>query len=149
MGLFNFKRSKQDIKAKIADSANRISGRLDFLQGCVSLSALVMAADGEIEAKEIEMLTRSIKSNDTLNAAYTGAQIDEAIRRAITKAQQGRTGKRDLWKEVEDLTGDPDAETVLLIALDVADSDGDMEDEEMVVLKKAAGILNLNLDSML
>ncbi|MBP1806488.1 tellurite resistance TerB family protein [Rubellimicrobium aerolatum] len=147
-GFLNGKKARNDLKAKLADSANRLSGRLDFLQGAVSLAALVMAADGEIEAAERDMLARSLRNNDTLNAAYTGAQIDEATKRALAKAEQGRTGKKALWSEVEDLKGDPDAETVILMAMDVADSDGDMEPAEQKVLRDACDRLGLSFEAL-
>lgn len=143
------KKNKSAAKAKLSDAANRLSGRLDFLQGAVSLSALVMAADGEIEAAERDALGKALRNNDTLNAAYTGAQIDEAVKKALAKAEQGRTGKKALWSEIEDLKGDPDAETVVLMAMDVADSDGEMEPQEEKVLQDACSRLGLSYDALL
>ncbi len=147
LGLFS-KKTKNDVKSRLADSANRISGRLDFLQGAVSLSALVMAADGEIETSERDSLSKAIRNNDVLNAAYTGAQIDEAIKKSLAKAEQGRTGKKALWSEVEDLKGDADAETVVLMAMDVADADGEMEPAEEKVLKDACERLGLDFEAL-
>jgi len=61
-------------------------------------------------------------------------------------AQAGHVGRAGVFKEIEDIANDHDmAETVLLTALDVADSDGQVEPEEKVILDKIATKLGLSL----
>ncbi|MFN6983449.1 MAG: TerB, partial [Rhizobium oryzihabitans] len=57
----------------------------------------------------------------------------------------GRVGKAGLFKEIEDIKADHDmSETVLLVALDVADSGG-ISDDEKAVLAKIASTVGLDL----
>lgn len=81
-----------------------------------------------------------------LAGAFSTREIENTADAMCTRAQGSRVGRAGLYKELKDIASDKDmAETVLLTALDVADSDGQVEPEEKVVLAKIAGTLGLNL----
>lgn len=136
------------LKEKFTGSVNKFAGRKDFLEAVCAACALVSAADGELEDAEIEQTIKGIASNPSLAGAFSTREIELTAEAMCKRAQGGRVGKMGLFKEIEDISKDHDmAETVLLTAMDVADSDGQVEPEEKEVLGKIAQRLGLNISN--
>lgn len=134
------------LKNAFSGSVNKYSGKKDFLEAVCAACALVSAADGELEDAEITQTIKGIQSNPALAGAFASREIEATADAMCKRAQGGRVGRAGLYKELEDIASDKDmAETVLLTALDVADSDGQVEPEEKLVLAKIAQTLGLNL----
>lgn len=132
------------LKSLLGDKAKKFSGRTDFLEAVCAASALVASADGDLDDKELLAAVKAVKSNAALAAAFDERTIETTMDRMCSRAV-GRVGKSGLYREIEDIKSDHDmAETVLLVALDVADSGG-ISPEERAVLAKVASSLNLDL----
>ena len=132
------------LKASLTGASQRIAGRTDALEAIAAAAALVAAADGEIEDEEVAQTVTALQSNATLSAAFTAAQIGAAVDKMLARAGGGRAGRMGLYKEIDDIATQPDvAETVLLVALDVADSDGEMEPAEKKVIDQIAQRLGM------
>lgn len=133
------------LKQKLTGSVNKFSGRKDFLEAVCASCALVAAADGNIEDEEVEKTIQVIVSNPALSAAFSAREIEGTADTMLKRAQAGRTGRMGLYKEIDDVADDADmAETIYLVALDVADSDGSIADAEKQVLNKIAERLRLD-----
>lgn len=136
------------LKNAFAGKVNKYSGKKDFLEAVCAACALVSAADGELEDAEIVQTVKGIASNPQLAGAFSSREIEQTADTMCKRAQGGRVGRAGLFKELEDIASDKEmAETVLLTALDVADSDGEMEPAEKAVLEKIAQTFGLNLAS--
>lgn len=133
------------LKQKLSGSVNRYAGKTDFLEAVCAAAALVSAADGEIEDAEVEATIKIVASNPGLSGAFSSRQIEQTAENMLKRAQAGRTGRMGLYKEIEDIANDPEmAETVYLTALDVSESDGEIEPEEKEVLAKIAQKLGVD-----
>lgn len=134
------------LKAKLDGSAKRLSGRTDLLEAVCAGAALVAAADGSIDDSEIEATIKAVTANETLNTAFGANEINGCIERMLDRANGGRVGRMGLMKEIDDIAGNQeDGEVVLLTAMDIADSDGEVDPEETAVLEKIAGRLGLKM----
>ncbi|MEM7602858.1 MAG: TerB family tellurite resistance protein [Verrucomicrobiota bacterium] len=135
----------KNIQAKLMGGAKRMSGRTDMLEAVCAACAWTAAADGSIDDSEIDQSVKAVTSNETLNTAFGAREIEGCMERMIDRANGGRMGIRGLQKEIEDIKSNAeDAEMVLLAAMDVADADGNMDDDEVKVLEKIAKLLGLN-----
>lgn len=133
------------LKEKLTGSVNKFSGRKDFLEAVCAASALIAAADGEVEDKEIEMAIKTVSANPNLSGGFPAREIELTMEGMLRRAQAGRTGRMGLYKEIDDIASDAEmAEVVYLTALDVSESDGEMEPEEKEVLKKIADRLHID-----
>lgn len=133
-------------KGKATAVAQRFSGNTDYLEGICAAAALIAAADGDIEDEEIAATQKAVASNKNLSAAFDTRLIEQTMDTMLNRAAGGRVGKQGLWKEISEIAKNPDmAEAVLLTALDVADSDGQVEPQEKIVLDRLAKELGLNL----
>lgn len=132
------------LKSKLEGSMNRFAGKTDFLEAVCASTALVAAADGEIEDAEVEATVQSVSSNPKLAGAFASRQIEQTMEQMFERTE-GRAGRLGLYREIEDIKDDSDmSETVFLTALDISESDGEIEPEEKVVLSKIAKTLGLN-----
>jgi tellurite resistance protein TerB len=136
------------LKAKLGGSAKRISGRTDLLEAICAASALVAAADGDVADSEIDAAIKSVTSNEALSTAFSNTEITGCIEKMLDRANGGRVGRRALMKEIEDVTASPEeGEIVLLTALDIADADGTIDDDERKVLDNIATVFGLKVSS--
>ncbi|EFO30145.1 TerB [Roseibium sp. TrichSKD4] len=132
------------LKQKLEGSMNRFKGKTDFLEAVCAAAALVAAADGEIEDAEIKATIQGISSNPVLAGAFPSRQIEQTLEQMFERTK-GRAGRMGLYGEIDDIKDDPEmAETVYLTALDISESDGQIEPEEKAVLEKIAAKLGLN-----
>lgn len=118
----------------------------DLMEASVYGSIYVAAADGDLETSELDKLSNLLSNNPALKDF--GAELSNCLDRAKADFLQGgkRILRQNAEKELADLAHNPtDALTVLNVMLTVAEADGQIEDEEMVVLEKAAKLMGLNL----
>lgn len=131
-------------KSLVGDKAKKFSGKTDFLEAVCAASALVATADGELDDSELLAAVAAVKSNAALSGAFDARAIETTMDKMCSRAV-GRVGKAGLIKEIEDIKADRDmSETVLLVALDVADSGG-ISNEEKAVLAKIASTVGFDL----
>lgn len=136
------------LKERLSGGARRLWGRTDLLEAVCAGAALVAAADGNIDDSEIEATMKAVGANETLKTAFAQNEINGCIERMIDRANGGRVGRMGLYKEIEDVAANQeDGEVVLLTAMDIADADGNMDDDERAVLDKIAQKLGLKLSN--
>lgn len=144
MGWF----TKSTDKAHAA--VNRVSGRSDLLEAMCSAAALGAASDGSIGDNEIVDAVNVCKNNEKLSAAFGQAEIEAAMNKQIARANGGFSGKAALWKEIGEVAKNPeDAEAVFLMALDVVNSDGTIDEKEMAFVNKLGKTLGLDAKNYL
>lgn len=116
----------------------------DLAEAAVAAGVLVMYADGDASDNEVDTLLTVLEASPALSEFR--AEIP-AIFEGYCKLMESspRLGKRDLMKEIKECACDPEeAETVLIVALDVGDADGNDPKEEKV-LQDIATALKLKL----
>lgn len=119
----------------------------DFLEAVCAAVALVAAADGDIEETERRKAVSIITNHSTLGKLYKQNDI-ESVSEAMFKKAKDSSGRQQLARELDDIKARPNgaqmAEDVYLIAVDIANADGEVEPEEDVVLKKIAARLGVD-----
>lgn len=141
-----FKKAKKALEEK----SNRLQGRTDLLEAVCASAALVANADGDISDAEVDATVKAVKANTALSAAFQQSEIDKNINNALKVVAGGRVGQRQLMKEIEDISGNADdCEIIILTALDIAEADGEICDDEMKVLKKIGDALGQNVESFI
>jgi tellurite resistance protein TerB len=137
---------------KIAGAASKevkaeYSQNKDFLEAVLAAAALVAAADGDIEESERRKVISVISNHPQLSKLYS-SQVIEQTAETMFKRAKDFSGRQLLARELDDIKGRPDgpqmAEDAYMIALDIAHSDGELEDAEKEVLKKLANRLNVD-----
>lgn len=136
---------------KKADAVvQKFSGRTDFLEAVCAASALIAAADGEIEDAEIKATVKAVKANKTLANGFDPAMVEATIEKMLNRAAGGRMGRMGLWEEIREIAKDAElAQAVVLAALDVAEGDGEIEPEEKAVLDRLAKELAVDLNRLM
>ncbi len=134
-----------NLKSKLDGAILKFKGRTDFLEAVCAAAALVAAADGEIDDKEIAAALQAVKSNPKLAQAFKQSEIEKTMDAMLKRAQSGRVGRASLLKELTDVKKDADfSDTAYLTALDVADADGNISSQEKAVLANIAKTLNVS-----
>jgi len=115
-------------------SAKRVANQ-NTLEAIIAGSMLVAAADGEIERKELEKLEALIAANESLSA-FKRAEINKIVTRYAGLLEADFfVGRQKMLKEIADVSDNTEvAETVFLVMLAVAKSDGEIEPAEVKVL---------------
>jgi len=134
------------MKEKLAGGAKRMQGRTDLLEAVCAACALVAAADGTVDDSELEATVKSVTANENLRVAFKPNEIEICIDKMLQRANGGRVGRMNLMKELSDIPQE-DGEMVLLSALDVAEADGNIDDDEMAVIDKIAAVYGLKAAS--
>lgn len=138
------------LKKKATDAVSKYANRTDFLQAVTALSALVTYADNTATDAEINATKKAVKANPSLAANFDNRTIERTIDDMLDRAASGRSGRAGLWKEIEDIANDAAmSEAAILAALDVAESDGTLGDDERAVLEKAARLTSVNFAALL
>lgn len=136
------------LKEALSGGAKKLSGRTDLLEGICAMIALTSCADGDIEDSEIEAGLSALQTHATLSAAFTGSQIEQALDKQMRRAKGGMAGKLGLKREIEEAkakSSTDELEMALMIAIDVAAADGEIEPAEKKVLADLAQRLGFNL----
>jgi tellurite resistance protein TerB len=134
------------MKKLVGDHANKFVRDRNYLEAVLAAAALIAVADGQIEEQEEDALIKAVKANAVLSKAWEAREIAMMAQNMLDRAKGGRMGQAGLYSELDDVAKNPAmAEAVLLMALDVSESDGQIEPEEKVVLEKIATRLSLSL----
>lgn len=130
----------QEVKAEYGENK-------DFLEAVCAAAALVAAADGDIEESERRKVVSLITNHATLGKLYQSQAI-EATADTMFKRAKDSSGRQQLARELDDIKGRPNgatmAEDVYLLAVDIANADGEVEPQEDAVLKKIAARLGVD-----
>lgn len=102
-------------------------------------------ADGECEDAELAKLDKTINALPELQ--HFGSEISETINMFRMQFETGfRIGRQKAMKEIEDLKASPDEKLLCFnVMVTIAESDGEIEPEEVKVLKEVASMLGINL----
>lgn len=130
-------------------SAKKVENR-NLLEGIAASVALVMGADGNYSDTEFEQGVNLMQSNDKLSA-FKPAEIEEILAKYATKLRGSyRVAKPTLLKEIRECANnEEDAEQILLVAIDIADQEGGIDDKEMAAIRDIAAALGLKADKYL
>jgi tellurite resistance protein len=119
----------------------------DFLEAVCAAGALVAFADGEIEPEERTAIISLIQKHPSLGKLYSTDVIEKTAASMFKRAADA-SGRQALARELDDIKSRPDAarmaEDIYLVALDIANADGDLEQEEQAVLAKIANRLGVD-----
>lgn len=145
MSFFNnvrdkFTQSKDKLLTEISKYRNT-----DFMEGIVGAAVLIAAADGNISSEEKQKLLGYIKQSDELKAFSTDDVI--AVFKKITDAYEFdvNIGKGEALKRVNRLKGkDEQARLVVHVAIAIANSDGDFDENEKNALRQLCSELGLS-----
>jgi tellurite resistance protein TerB len=116
----------------------------DLMQAICGASLLIAAADGDIEASETAKLEAVIRALPAL--AHFGAEISQTVQRFTDQLNAGLAlGKLQIMREIRDCKhSQQEAEDIFVVALTVAQSDGEIEEAEQKVLVQIARELGVN-----
>ncbi len=129
----------------MAGAVNKVSGRTDFLEAVAAATALVANADDDVGDDEVITAMEIMKNHKTLSAAFTGAQIEQALDSMIKRAKTGLPGRIGLYKEIEEIKSSADmAEIAYVTAVEVAGAEGGIDANEQKVLNKIAEKLGID-----
>lgn len=140
------------LKEKLAGGSKKLSGKTDLLEGICSMASLVACADGDIEDSEVESALSALQNHATLSEAFTSTQIEQALDKQLKRAKGGAAGKLALKREIDEMkTKNPvdELEMAFVIALDIAQADGEIEPEEKKVLDDLGRRLGFSLSNYL
>lgn len=140
-----FGKKSREARQAMAKLENR-----DLMQAAVYGVFYVAAADGEIEASEVEKIDRLLRNSPQLQGF--GAELGNVIDRAKADFNEGgaRIIRMNAERELADLAHDTtNAEVVINFMLTVAEADGEIEPAELVVLERAATKMNLRIKDYL
>lgn len=116
---------------------------IDFRDGVLAISALVVAADKEVKAEEREKVKRLIMSNEALGH-FTPSDLGKQFEAYLPKALD-EFGVLDLETIVRKLRGKPEADMAVKIAIIIANSDGDFAESEKAVVRSIIKVLGLDV----
>ena len=117
----------------------------DLMEAMVGAATLIAYADGELEDEEIAAIDGIISNSKALQAFGNepSAEFDRLCKVMDSGYRMGRLGA---MKEISDCKNNKeDAEMVLVMAIEVAFADGEMEPEEEKELNAIAQKLGLRL----
>lgn len=138
------------LKDKLASASSKFNGNTDFLEAVCAGCALVAAADGDVSDDEIDSTLKAVAANAVLSNGFSSPQITRTAEAMLKRAAGGRVGRSGLYAELDDIAANHDmAEAVVLATLDVAESDGNIDADEKVVLEKIAERLKVNLKKLM
>jgi tellurite resistance protein len=137
---------------KLSAGFSRLNGRTDLLEGIAAAAALVAAADGDIADEEVGTVIEALANHATLSKAFKQGDIERITDAMLRRAKGGASGRLGLMREFSEAKSKSsveDLEMLLVIAIDVSNADGNLDESERKVLNKIAQALGLSLTSYL
>lgn len=137
------------LKDKLTGGTARLNGKMDLLEGICAACVMTGAASGDFSDDEAATALDRLMNHETLSKAFSGTQIEAAFDKQAKRAKSGMSGRLALRREVEDVkakSSAEDCEMMLVIAIDVASTDGDIDTKEMAVLRTIGQIVGLSVD---
>lgn len=137
-----FKKKGREVAAEMKKFENR-----NLAEALVGAALLVAAADGEIEPEEITNLNAQLEAHPSLQGF--GAEIGKMVDSFSKRLEAGfLIGKTQIMREIKDCAHSPEeAEDIFVAAITIAQSDGEVEPEELTVLKEIGRTLGLTLSN--
>lgn len=137
-----FSKKSKEAAANVKKMANK-----DLAEGLVGACLLVAAADGEIEPEEIANLTAQLEAHPALSDY--GPEIGKMVDNFTASLETGfLIGKTRIMREIGDCTHDEkEAEDIFVAAITIAQADGEVEPEEVTILKEIGRALNLKVEN--
>lgn len=134
-----FGKASGEVKQELAKVENR-----DLMQGICGAALLIAAADGEIEPSEIAKLEATIRALPALQ--HFGAEISQTVQRFTDQLNAGfLLGKTQIMREIRDCKhSQQEAEDIFVVALTIAQADGEVDDKEQAVMVQIARELGIN-----
>lgn len=133
--------------ASIASVAVRAENK-DLMEAMVAAGVLVAYADGDLSAEENDTIKKMIKVSPQLSA-FGDEPVKVFDKYADIMEASARQGKFDLLKEVSDVTAEEDKTRVLIMAIEVADANDDIDADEMKMLEAIASKLGLRVSDFI
>ena len=117
------------------------------MEAIVAGAILVAYADGDCSKEELTKLEDIIATNDNLK--HYGSEIGATIEQYSLMMESGaRLGKVKLMKELSDVSGDENQKIeAFIIAIEIADADGEIDEDELKVLRDIGKAFGLNPDT--
>jgi len=142
--MFGMFKKLKGASAEIANKSVKAENK-DLMEAAVGAVTLIAYADGELEDSEITAINNLLSTTKQL--AVFGNEVNTEFDRLCTRFESGyRMGRLEVMKEIADVKGNKEeAEIVLVIAIEVAFADGELEPEEQKELEVIAGKLGLRL----
>lgn len=134
-----FTKKKAALEVKLHKVENK-----DLMEAIVAGAVLVAHADGDCSDEELSVLHNIIEANDNLK--HFGSEIGKTIDRYCDMYKAGaRLAKVKLMKEINDVSADEEQKIeAFIIAIEIADADGTIDDSELTMLKEIGKTLGLN-----
>lgn len=135
-----FSKKGATVKQEMAKVENR-----DLMEAIVASSLLIAYADGECEEEELKKMEQVINALPELK--HFGSEVSDTIGRFHSILESGfRIGKLKVLKELEDIKGsEADRQLVFNVMLTIAEADGEVEPQEVAVLKEVGQRMGINL----
>lgn len=132
---------KKSSEAK--EALKKIENR-DLMQAICGAALLIAAADGEIESEETAKLEAIIRSLPALS--HFGAEISQTVQRFTDQLNAGfLLGKTQIMREIRECKhSTQEAEDIFVVALTIAQADGEIDEKESAVMKQIARELGIN-----
>lgn len=132
---------KKAAAAKVA--VHKVENR-DLMEAIVAGAVLVAYADGDCSDDELQKLQGIIESNDNLK--HFGSEIGVTLDKFCSMYESGaRLAKSKLMKELADVQADEEQKIeAFIIAIEIADSDGEIDEAEHAMLKEIGKQFGLN-----
>lgn len=132
--------------AAVAVTLHKVENR-ELMEAIVAGAILVAYADGDCSAEELTTLQNIIESNDNLK--HFGSEIGQTVDKYSRMMENGaRLAKIKLMNELKDVAADEEHKVeAFIIAIEVADADGEITEEEVKVLREIGRMYGLNPDN--
>lgn len=134
-----FKKKGKEAAKEIKKFENR-----DLMEGLVGACLLVAYADGELEDDEVLNMEAQLAANPALEGF--GGEINQTVNRFKSMLDAGfLIGKVKIMREIKECSNDDaECEDIFVAALTIAQSDGEVEPEEVKILQEIARNLGLS-----
>lgn len=135
------------LKEKLAGASNRLNGKTDLLEGICAAGVVIGAADGDFSDDEGQVLLDRLLNHETISISFSSTQIETAFDKQLKRAKQGMSGRLGLIREIEDVKAKAtteDREMLLMIAIDVATADGEIDAAERKALDRVGQAIGLD-----
>lgn len=119
----------------------------DLMEGMVAAGTLVAYADGDCSDDEVQTIQNILGSSSQL-AGFGNAPAQYFDKCCEKIEASKRMGKMDLMKEIKEVAdagNEEDSVRVLIMAIEVADADGTIDEDETKALESIAKTLDLKL----
>ena len=141
MGLFD---KLKGLGQSLVNTAVSVNNK-DLMEAMVAAGTIVAYADGDCSDEEVAVVSAILNSSPQLEAF--GDEPAKYFDKCCNQMEASkRMGKNTLMKEIGDVAGNQeDSVRVLIMAIEVADADDNIDEDEMKMLNDIAKKLNLTL----